>query len=97
MPDRVVYSARAANRIEAELIYLREHSAAAANRLLQRLETAKLQLTEFPQSAPRGTTPGTRRLILGPYVLTYRQIGSTIEILDFRHGRHQERPIPDEP
>jgi hypothetical protein len=31
--------------------------------------------------------PGTRRLIVAPYVLTYREAGADIEVIDFRHGR----------
>jgi hypothetical protein len=38
---------------------------------------ARKQLADFPRSAPRGRAPGTRRLIVSPYVLTYREAGMT--------------------
>src|SRR5438552_10691199 len=96
MPAQVIFSPRAENRIEAELIYLRERSPAAAHLLLQRLAAARRRIANFPQNAPRGAAPGTRRLILAPYILTYRERGNLVEILDFHHSRQRQRPLPEE-
>jgi len=30
-----------------------------------------------------------------PYVMTYREIGADIVIVDIRHGRQADRPIPN--
>jgi plasmid stabilization system protein ParE len=96
MPRRVVFVRRARRQLNAQLAYLAEHNPAAARRVRERIAAAQQQLGDFPQSAPRATTPGTRRLVVAPYVLTYRERDSDIEIVDFRHGRQAERPIPDE-
>jgi plasmid stabilization system protein ParE len=96
MPRHVVFVRRARRQLNAQLAYLAERNPLAARRLRERIATAQQQLADFPQSAPRATAPGTRRLMVAPYVLTYRERGADVEILDFRHGRQAERPIPEE-
>jgi len=73
-----------------------ERNPAAARRLRERIAAAQQQLADFPQSAPRAASPGTRRLVVAPYVLTYRERGTVVEIIDVRHSRQAERPIPDD-
>jgi plasmid stabilization system protein ParE len=87
MPRRVVFAPRALRQFNAQLAYLADRSPAAGHRLISRIGAARRQLADFPRSAPRAAAPGTRRLIVAPYVLTYREHGSIIEIIDFRHGR----------
>ena len=96
MPRRVVFVRRARRQLNAQLAYLAERNPAAAQRLRERIAAAQQQIADFPQSAPRATSPGTRRLIVAPYILTYRERGTVVEILDVRHGRQAERPIPEE-
>jgi plasmid stabilization system protein ParE len=96
MPRHVAFVRRARRQLNAQLAYLAERSPAAARRLRESIATAQQRLADFPRSAPRATAPGTRRLVVGPFILTYRERGSQIEILDFRHGRQAERPVPDE-
>ena len=63
----------------------------AARRLLERIKDARRQLATFPRSGRPGLVPGTRRLVLGRYVLTYRRRGTDdLEIIDIRHGRQAE-------
>jgi len=88
MPHAVIVAPRARLQLMDILDYLNERSPAAGQRLAERFEAAYRQLSDFPQSGPRGTVPGTRRLIVAPYTLTYREIGRDIlEIIDIRHGR----------
>jgi plasmid stabilization system protein ParE len=96
MPRQVAFVRRARRQLIAQLTYLTERNPAAAHRLRERIAAAQQQLTEIPQSAPRATAPGTRRFVVAPSVLTYRERGADIEIVDFRHGRQAERPIPEE-
>jgi len=78
------------------LDHLNERSPAAGRRLAERFKAVYRQLSNFPQRGPRGTTAGTRRLIVAPYVLTYREVGLEIlEIIDIRHGR--QRPVASPP
>jgi toxin ParE1/3/4 len=96
MPRRVVFVRRARRQLNAQLAYVTERNPAAAQRLRERIAAARQQLANFPQSAPRATSPGTRRLVVAPYVLTYRERGTVVEILDVRHSRQAGRPIPEE-
>jgi plasmid stabilization system protein ParE len=95
MPRRVVFVRRARRQLNAQLAYLAERNPAAAQRLRERIAAAQRQIANFPQSAPRASSPGTRRLVVAPYVLTYRERGTVVEILDVRHSRQAERPIPE--
>jgi toxin ParE1/3/4 len=96
MPRRVVFVRRARRQLNAQLRYLAERNPGAARRLHSRIAAGQLQFADFPQSAPRASSPGTRRLVVAPYILTYRERGSVVEILDVRHSRQAERPIPEE-
>ena|SRR5947209_8255191 len=89
MPRRVRFVPSAQRQLNAQLAFLGDRNPAAAYRLLDRIEAARQQLADFPRNAPRGAVPGTRRLIVAPYVLTYREAGDEIEIIDFRHGRQR--------
>jgi plasmid stabilization system protein ParE len=96
MPRRVVYSRRAQNWIDAETEYLLVRSPRAARRFLDRLTRMERLLAEHPQAGRRHPVVGVRQLVVAPYVLRYREIGTDIAIVDIRHGRQQERPIPGE-
>jgi plasmid stabilization system protein ParE len=52
-------------------------------------------LSEHPRIGSRAAAPGNRRLVVAPYVVTYRERGSDIGIMDIRHGRQAEPPIPN--
>jgi plasmid stabilization system protein ParE len=96
MPRRVVFVRRARWQLNAQLAYLAERNPGAARRFRERIAAVQQQLADFPQSTPRATSPGTRRLVVAPYILTYRERGSVVEIVDVRHGRQAERPIQEE-
>jgi toxin ParE1/3/4 len=92
MPSAVAATARAHLQILTIVDYLNEQNPAASRRFQERLAIAYRQLSEFPLSGARGRTSNTRRLIVAPYILTYRIMPAGIEILDVRHGRQRERP-----
>ena len=85
-------------RLQIDLIadYLNEHNPAASRRFHERLRTAYRQLSDFPLSGRRGTVANTRRLVVRPYVLTYRVAASGVEILDIRHGRQRPLALPED-
>ena len=91
MPRRVIFAPRALRQFNAQLAYLADRNPEAGRRLITRIVEARRQLADFPRSGRRGRAPGTRRLLVAPYVLTYRETGDDIEIIDFRHGR--QRPF----
>jgi plasmid stabilization system protein ParE len=97
MPRRVIFAPRALRQFNAQLAYLADRSRTAGGRLILRMiDAARRQLADFPRNAPRAAAPGTRRLIVPPYVLTYREHSSLIEIIDFRHGRQAPYQAPRE-
>ena len=94
MTVRVLRSRRAAAEIEEIASYLAENSPPAGQRFVTALEQAERQLSEFPSSGAPGVLPGTRRLILGNYVLSYRRRGDDVEIFSVRHARRRYRGGP---
>jgi toxin ParE1/3/4 len=96
MPQQVFLTRRAQLQFDLALDFLIGHSPAAADRLIAHFERAFQQLADFPLSGARGVTPDTRRLVAAPYILTYRIRPDGLEILDIRHGRQRETPIPVE-
>lgn len=95
MPRRVLLSRRVRNWIDLETEYLAGRSPAAAQQLRERVASAQRMLADHPRIRRRGTAAGTRRLVVVPYVMTYREIGPDIVIVDTRHSRQVERPVPD--
>jgi plasmid stabilization system protein ParE len=93
---RVILAPRARRWLHAELTYLADVHPTAVACLRQRVATARRMLSEHPRIGTRATAPGTRRLVVLPYVVTYREKGIDIEIMDIRHSRQSERPIPDD-
>ena len=90
----VTATRRAQLQIALTADYLTARSPVAAKRFAERLERAYQQISQFPESGPRRSR-NTRRLVMSPYILTYR-IGPTgVEVLDVRHGRQREHTIPD--
>lgn len=90
MTVKVRYSRRAAAEVEAITAYMRGYSEAAAQRFDEALGRAERQLASFPNSGPPGIRPGTRRLIVGNYILSYRRRGDEIEIFAVRHARRRD-------
>jgi plasmid stabilization system protein ParE len=90
MTSRVVYSRRAAAEVEEITASLAEHSREAADRFWEALARAEQQLAQFPSSGAQGLRPGTRRLIVGNYVVSYRRRGSDVEIFAVRHARRRD-------
>ena len=93
MSIRVVYSRRAAAEVEEITASLAEHSQAATDRFSRALERAEQQLSQFPNSGAPGPLPGTRRLIVGNYVVSYRRRGSDVEIFAVRHARRRDARV----
>jgi plasmid stabilization system protein ParE len=86
MTVRVFRSRRAGVGIEEIADYSAEHSPPAAQRFLQALDRAQQQLSQFPTSGAPGLHPGTRRLVVGDYILSYRRRDAGVEIFAVRHA-----------
>ena len=69
--------------------YLAERNIEAADRLLERFAHAARMHARFPESGRlrEGIGPGLRSFLVAPYVVFFRQVGETIEVLRILHGR----------
>ncbi|HEY1300100.1 MAG TPA: type II toxin-antitoxin system RelE/ParE family toxin [Stellaceae bacterium] len=90
MNRRVSYSRRAAVEVQGILVYLDEHSRPAARRFVDALARAERQIAEFPNSGAPGAVAGTRRLVVGNYIVSYRRRGEDVEIFAVRHARRRD-------
>ena len=75
----------------AEIAYLAERNPAAAAKLSEKMRFARQSLAEYPNVGPSGRSPGTRRLVVGPYILTVRRHRGETEIIHIRHGRQLDK------
>lgn len=98
---KVELSGNARQFLLRETNYLRQHSRRAADRFIQRIQDARRRLAQFPEigferEAP--PVPGSRRLVVGDYILDYFLGKTTITITAIRHGRQldPEDPTPVE-
>lgn len=96
MPRRVVLSRRVRNWIDLQVEYLSPRNPSGLRRLRERISSAQKMRSEHPRIGRHGNVPGTRRLVIVPYVMTYRETGPDIVIFDIRHSRQAERPTPDD-
>ncbi|GGE23633.1 hypothetical protein GCM10011390_48820 [Aureimonas endophytica] len=90
---RVRLSEDARRFLRAEAEYLRRRNPSAAHRFLESIRLARTNLAEFPligATACDSLVPGSRRLVVGPYVLTYDVRAETVEVAAIRHGRMQD-------
>jgi plasmid stabilization system protein ParE len=90
MRVRVLRSRRAAAEIEEIAAYLAEYSPSAAQRFLEALVQVQRQLADFPNSGASGLLSGTRRLIVGNYIVSYRRLGVDVEIFSVRNARRRD-------
>lgn len=91
---KVRLSENARNFIWREAKYLRDRNQAAAEKFLDRLRDAWLNLAQFPKMGrQKDALPveGSMCLIVGDYVIDYDLDGEVVSITSIRHG-HQQDP-----
>lgn len=87
-------SPEAAAWLKAEIAYIAERNPAAASKIAARLRAARQSLADHPKIGPSGLIPGTRRMVVSPYVLTVRIRGGVVEIAAIRHVRQADAYAP---
>jgi len=78
----------------AEIAFIAERDPAAAARIAARIRAVRPTLADHPRIGPSGLIPGTRRVVVRPYVLTVLQRGGVVEIAAIRHGRQSDAYAP---
>lgn len=78
--------------LEGLRLYLQEHADPKIMRSeAMRIWQSVLKLAEFPAIGRPGRVPGTRELIVPPYILPYRVKDGRVEILDLFHSAQNWR------
>ena len=90
MTAGIGYSRRAVAEVEEIMAFLAEQSAPAVQRFSEAMGRAEQQLSQFPNSGAPGLRPGTRRLIAGNYIVSYRRHDAGIEIFAVRHASRRD-------
>lgn len=87
---RIVWTAEAADNLDAIVSYIELFHPPAAERMAARLIALADSLADFPA---RGRDAGEERrelTIVPPYILRYRVEGERVIILRIRHGAREE-------
>lgn len=66
--------------------YIAEDNATAAGAKVDALVAGISALAKHPEMGRKGRVPGTRELVMAPFVVAYRAHCSTIEVLAIIHG-----------
>ena len=80
------WTATALRDIESLHAYIAEDSLAAAAETVERILSGIDALARHPELGRRGRVPGTRELIISPYVVAYRILGDAVELVAIIHS-----------
>ena len=92
----VKLSAKARRWLLHRVTELNDLNPSAALKLMERFRQFRENLAEFSGMGVTGDIPGTRRVVMAPYVLTVKVTATTIEIMAIRHGKQKDARSPDE-
>jgi addiction module RelE/StbE family toxin len=84
---QIVWTGQAISDLADIEDYIAQDKPQAAVRVANHLVSSVEHLAEFPQLGREGRRPGTRELIILPYVITYRLRAEQLEILSVWLGR----------
>jgi toxin ParE1/3/4 len=85
----LVWSPEAIDDLAALRAYIEQDDPAAARRVVLRIiENVETLLPDNPEIGRPGRVPGTRELVIprAPFIVPYRLVGSTLQILRIYHG-----------
>jgi plasmid stabilization system protein ParE len=77
-----------------EIAYIAARDPKAAQKIVAQFRTARRNLAAFPRMAQPGLIPGTRRLVVGDYILTVRQRSDEVDVVSIRHARQADAYAP---
>jgi addiction module RelE/StbE family toxin len=87
---RLIWRARALDDLETIITYIAERNLTAARRLHAAIEACADALPAHPFAFRPGRVAGTREAVVHPnYILIYRVLDETLEIVNVVHARQQ--------
>jgi len=93
---RAGMSPAAAARLLEAIAYIAERNPSAAEKIVMKMRALRERLADFPEMGVRGQIPGTRRVVLNPFVLTIRKGKNGVEIVALRHAKQKDAYAPSE-
>lgn len=89
----ILYKSRALDDLQSIHDYIPRNDAAAAKRVIARIETVVKRLSHLPFSGRPGVVLGTRILVVPglPYVAIYRVRNEVVEIISILHTARRRR------
>jgi len=84
---QIVWTEQAISDLAEIEHYVEQDKPEAAKLVAAHLLSSVEHLAEFPHLGKQGRRPGTRDLVIPPYVITYRLRPERLEILSAWHGR----------
>lgn len=82
----VRWTPTAVRDLESLHSFIAQDHAPAASATVDALLTGIEALVRHPEMGRTGRVPGTRELVMAPFVVAYRTFRSTIEVLAIIHG-----------
>lgn len=83
---RVEWHPRARRDAAAIVEYIADQSPRAAIAVRHAIEQQADRLVDFPRIGKTGRVPGTRELVVPPYILVYRGEDQAVRIMRVIHG-----------
>lgn len=96
---RVRLSALARAYVKQEATYLRKHNRGAAENFLDRIKTARKDLSRFAEAGFEGEElpiPGMRRLLRGGYRVDYLNVGDEIFVAAISSSVNTPLAVPSD-
>lgn len=88
---RIRWTSQAANQLTAIVDHIRQDNPVIARSVATMILDRIAALGPFPHIGRQGERTGTRELVSPPYVIVYRVLGTTVEILSIWHGAQDWR------
>ena len=81
----------ALNDLDEVADFIAQDNPEAASRVLRRISNAVYMLAEHPHLGRAGRVPGTRELVINdtPFIVPYRVIEDTVQILRVLHAKRK--------
>jgi addiction module RelE/StbE family toxin len=88
---RIVWTGFAVRDLASARAYIAQDNPPATDRQVRRVLAAVASLLQFPEIGRPGRRAGTRELVVDrtPYIVAYRLLGDTIELLRVMHSRQR--------
>lgn len=87
---QIVWRPEAQTALIDLISYIAQHDPAASRRMLARIVESVEPARQYPNIGRIGRASGTREIVAHPnYIVIYRVLNDTVEVVDVLHARQQ--------